>query len=144
MDKKYQTVDDIAATLKKVGEWSRQHEDIVAVALVGSYARNQARDDSDIDLVVLTTQPESYLENQEWLTYFGEVQSIRKESYGMVTSLHVKYVKDYEVEFAIALPAWANVPTDKDTGSVVAKGLMPIYDPENILGNLITHVAAIG
>lgn|SRR3990167_1159023 len=144
MNIQYHTVDDIAATLKKVGEWTCQQQDIVAVALVGSYARNQARDDSDIDLVVLTTQPDLYLEHHEWLDYFGDVHSVRKESYGMVTSLHVHYVNGYEVEFGITSPAWANVPTDHDTCSVVAKGLLPIYDPEDLLGRLIAHVASVG
>ena len=143
MDKKYHTVEDIAATLEKVGEWSCQQQDIIAVALVGSYARNQARDDSDIDLVVLTSQPDLYLEHHDWLKYFGDVRSVRKENYGKVTSLHVHYLNGYEVEFGITSPTWANIPLDQETHGVVTKGLLPIYDPDNKLGQLITHVASI-
>jgi UTP:GlnB (protein PII) uridylyltransferase len=51
--------------------WASTQLDIQAVALVGSYARNMATESSDIDLVLLTTRPNRYLENAEWLETFG-------------------------------------------------------------------------
>lgn len=141
MNKTQLTIDDIATTLNRVVEWSTKHHDILAVALVGSYARNHARKDSDIDIVILTTNPETYLDHIEWLSFFGDVISHRKENYGMVTSLHVHYANGDEIEFGITNPAWANVPTDSGTHEVVINGLIPLYDPEKLLDNLITHIA---
>ena len=38
-------------------QWARAQKNILAVALVGSYARKTARPESDIDLVMLTDEP---------------------------------------------------------------------------------------
>ena len=42
--------------------------------LVGSHARGKARQDSDIDLVLLCTEYESYLEDVSWINDFGFTQ----------------------------------------------------------------------
>jgi hypothetical protein len=41
-------------------QWARAQKNILAVALVGSYARKTARPASDIDLVMLTYEPTSF------------------------------------------------------------------------------------
>lgn len=45
--------------------WAFTQPDILAVALVGSYAREAAKEDSDIDLVVLANGPTRYVEDTE-------------------------------------------------------------------------------
>ena len=54
--------------------WASAHTDVQAIALVGSFARGEARDDSDIDLVILTDQPQTYLEELKWIERFGTVE----------------------------------------------------------------------
>ncbi len=46
--------------LRIVVEWAKAKQQIRGVALVGSYARNQARPGSDIDLVLLTEDPNDF------------------------------------------------------------------------------------
>jgi predicted nucleotidyltransferase len=41
-------------------EWAKAQPTIYAVALVGSHARGTARADSDIDLIVLTTDRSTF------------------------------------------------------------------------------------
>lgn len=50
--------------LEKVRKWADKQKDIKAILLVGSYARGQAHNDSDIDLVLLTNEPNKYLNDQ--------------------------------------------------------------------------------
>ena len=52
--------------------WASAQEDMQAIALVGSYARGEAREDSDIDLVLLTDNPQKYLEDLRWIEHFGK------------------------------------------------------------------------
>jgi predicted nucleotidyltransferase len=44
-------MEDINGFLEKVKKWADTQRDIKAILLAGSYARGQAHDESDIDLV---------------------------------------------------------------------------------------------
>jgi predicted nucleotidyltransferase len=88
--------------------WASAQEDIQAIALVGSYARGAARDDSDIDLVLLTDEPQKYLEDLKWMERFGLVEKHQTEDYGKLTSIRVWYQKGVEVEYGITVPAPPN------------------------------------
>lgn len=44
---------DIYLFLNSVRKWTNQNEDIKALILVGSYAIGKAREDSDVDLVII-------------------------------------------------------------------------------------------
>jgi hypothetical protein len=52
--------------LARVCAWSLQRPDVVAVALVGSWGCSQPGMDSDVDLVVLTTDKPAYLHEESW------------------------------------------------------------------------------
>ena len=52
----------VVAVLRRVAAWAAKRPDIVAVVLVGSYARGRPGMGSDVDLVVVTTDPGRYLE----------------------------------------------------------------------------------
>ena len=51
--------------------WASTREDMQAIALVGSYARGAARTDSDIDVVLLTDEPQIYLEDIRWIDRYS-------------------------------------------------------------------------
>ena len=80
--------------------------------LVGSYARGSARDDSDIDLVLLTDEPQMVLEALKWIDHFGVVEKHQTEGYGKLTSIRVWYQNGAEVEYGITKgepPTWRNL-----------------------------------
>lgn len=79
-----------------------------AIALVGSYARGTARDDSDIDLIVLTNQPQKYLEEFKWIEGFASVEKHQTEDYGKLTSIRVWSENGVEVEYGITVSAPPN------------------------------------
>ena len=64
------TLDRIAEyerIIRSVADWAARQEDIVGVAVVGSWARNNPRMDSDVDLVILTDGKERYLSDSSWV-----------------------------------------------------------------------------
>jgi hypothetical protein len=111
---------------------------VIGLALVGSQARGTAGPESDVDLVVLTSDPHVQLGDRSWLSRFGDVRSVALERYGMVTSLRVAYASGAEVEFALAPQRWAWIdPIDPGTRRVVRDGMRVLYDPTEILTRLL-------
>jgi predicted nucleotidyltransferase len=128
--------------LHRVTDWSASQPTISGVALVGSYARGEARADSDIDLVLLCTEPDAFLTDISWLYLFGAVEKCQAEDWGQVRSLRVHYRESFEVEFGITSRVWAALPIDPGTRHVVVHGIRLLVDREGLLGRLLEVVTA--
>ncbi len=127
--------------LRAVTEWAGQHNEIVAVALVGSHAGGEATPESDVDLIILTGDLHSQLGDRSWLAEFGQVLSVALEQWGVVASLRVQYRDGPEVEFGIAPARWAwTDPVDRGTREVVRRGMRILYDPNEVLRALADAV----
>jgi uncharacterized protein len=127
--------------LDAVARWGSGQEDIVAIALVGSYARGTAGPESDVDLVILAEDPESYLRHPEWVGRFGRPLAVEREDWGRVQSLRVRYREGPEVEFGLAWPDWAATgPVDEGTKRVVSEGLRILVDRQGKLAALARSV----
>ena len=98
------TIEDIRKFLDAFVGWASSQPDVKGIALVGSYARSAARNDSDIDLVVLTDQISKYVEDMQWIELFGAVEKYQTEDYGNLTSIRVWYQNRVEVEYGITMP----------------------------------------
>jgi predicted nucleotidyltransferase len=109
-------------------QWASMQPDIKAVALVGSYARGAASQTSDIDLVILTGEPERYLRDTQWVRQFGSVVKQQIEDYGKVISLRVWYMAGPEVEYGLTTPEWAAFPLDPGTQRVIADGMQVLFE----------------
>jgi hypothetical protein len=132
----------VRTLLTAVRAWVADRPDVVAVALVGSWARGDARPDSDVDLVLVVRDIAGYLAFPGWLAAFGKPGDTAREAHGVATSLRVWYADGPEVEFLLATPVWCETdPVDPGTAEVVRGGLMAVYDPEGVLARL---VAAVG
>ena len=103
------TIDDIRDFLDIFIPWASDQVDVQGIALVGSYARGTAREDSDIDLVILTDQPGKYLGELRWIERFGTVEKHQTEDYGKLISLRVWYQNGVEAEFGITVPSSPNL-----------------------------------
>lgn len=114
-------------------QWAAAQTDIIAVGLVGSHARNTAREDSDVDLVIITEEPGKFLAKSEWTVIFGAVAKQQVEDYGMLISLRVWYQTGLEVEYGLTTRAWAQVPLDKGTQAVVNDGMRVLFEREPLL-----------
>ena len=65
----------VAALLLAVTAWAAGRTDIVGLVLVGSYASGRPRFGSDVDLILITTHPDHYLDHDQWLTELGTAWS---------------------------------------------------------------------
>ncbi|MEC8256069.1 MAG: nucleotidyltransferase domain-containing protein [SAR324 cluster bacterium] len=95
---------------------------------MGSHARGKARQNSDIDLVLLCTEYESYLQDLGWADDFGKPASVCLEDYGKLTSFRVFYEEGPEVEFGFAQLDWLALPLDVGTVGVLRNGFQIVYD----------------
>ena len=127
------TIEDIRDFLTAFISWASSQADVQGVALLGSYARAAARDDSDIDLVVLTDQPSRYLDDIQWIERFGKVEKHQTEDYGKLTSLRVWYQNGPEVEYGITTPDWASTPLDAGTLQVISDGMLVLFERGDLL-----------
>ncbi|MGC1308244.1 MAG: nucleotidyltransferase domain-containing protein [Phormidesmis sp.] len=130
--------------LNSVVEWAESCGDILAVALVGSWARGTAHANSDIDLMFLTPDPRKYQISQEWMHEIGwkapgcKVKHWQDKNYGIVWSRHVYLKAGTAIEFSFGASTWAEVqPIDRGTLGVVKDGCAILYDPAKILAKLI-------
>lgn len=131
---------EVRSLLSRVRGWAIDRPDVVAVALAGSWARGEARMDSDVDLVVLTTAKDDYLRDESWIEEFCGLRILRTQNWGsLYTERRFALASGLEVEFGVALPAWAATdPPDPGTCEVVRDGkLRAVYDPEGLLERFI-------
>ncbi len=119
--------------LNEFRAWAPRQEGILAAALVGSYARGTATDESDVDLVVIASSPQTYLQNTDWTTEFGNIRYSEVEHYGRLTSVRVRYEDDLEVEFGLTDELWASVPLDEGTRAVIAGAMKVLFERRPML-----------
>ena len=128
-------VEDLLAALTS---WAGGRPDVQAIALVGSRARNAARTDSDVDVVVISDEPAAYLEDAAWTRGLRVTSLTEPQKWGAVTSRRAEIGSGLEVEFGFASPSWANTdPVDEGTRRVVLNGFRVIYDRSGLLSRLV-------
>jgi predicted nucleotidyltransferase len=110
--------------------WTEARADIRAVIVVGSFARGDARPDSDLDVLLLAKNPSAYLEDSSWVSALGNVLDVGVERYGRVTSLRVHFDCGLEVELGIAPADWASEPYDAGTTQVALGGIRVLVDQD--------------
>lgn len=126
------------STVERFTRWAARRPDVMGLLLVGSYARGDARPDSDVDLVLLTTGPAQYLDRTVWATRAGLSRLIRKREWGPITELRFVTESGLEVEIGIGPTSWACTdPLDPGTRRVVRDGARVLLDPTGALARLL-------
>ncbi|WP_433175959.1 nucleotidyltransferase family protein [Actinoallomurus sp. CA-150999] len=125
-------VEDI---VDRVRRWAADRPDVVGLLLVGSYARSAARPDSDVDLMLLSTDLDAYADGAEELDLGTPV---RVRSWGPVTERRFVTASGLEVELNVGPAGWADTePVDPGTRRVVTDGARVLHDPSGLLAALV-------
>lgn len=114
--------------LKEIKEYVEVTSHIESAILVGSYARGDYGKNSDIDIVIITSNKSEMILDQSFILKFGEVLKSQIEYYGACTSIRVWYKDGKEVEFGIVNPSWIQSPLDVGTRNVLEDGYKVIVD----------------
>jgi hypothetical protein len=123
--------------------WAKEQPTVQAVALVGSHARGTARADSDIDIVVLTTNPQAFRAETAWLKAIStRISKWQDEDYRGLWSRRLWLEENSaEIELGFTSLSWADVnPLTPGTRAVIADGCRILHDPIKLLDRLCTAV----
>ena len=134
---------DADELIARVAHWSQRDDRVIAAALCGSYARGDARSDSDVDFCIVASDPDSLLEDQSWITALDPRARVSRalEDYRLVRSIRVFYGAT-EAEFGLTYRAWMDLPVDRETAAVMNDGLRILYDPQGRLEAALASAAS--
>ena len=125
--------------LAPVVEWARSRSDVLGLALAGSWARGTAQPNSDIDLILLVSEPAAFRCDECWLAEIRwsetRVAGWHDADYGIAWSRHVQLEPPCEIEFTFCGPSWAAV--DPGTVNVVSNGCRILLDKVGLFENLL-------
>ena len=135
---------DAYELIKKVANWSQCDPRVIASGVCGSYARGEARADSDVDFCIVTKDPDSLLDERSWIHDLGANARVAEsvEDYNLVQSIRVFYGST-EAEFGVTDEAWVRLPIDRETAGVINDGLQILYDPEGSLATAAAYAAKV-
>ena len=124
-------------------QWAQGTSDVRAVGLAGSWARDDPRVDSDIDLVVLTDRTDHYVARAAWVSEAAgdNARVIGTRRWGPLTERRVALPSGLEIEFGFAPASWADTSAlDPGTATVISDGFRILYDPDGLLDQLVDVV----
>jgi hypothetical protein len=116
------------AVVNDVGSWAVRDESVRAVALVGSYARCGERMGSDVDIMILTDEPDRLADAGWFQELRPSARLIRSMEWGPFRERRMRLRSGLHVELNFAPLSWAAVPLDVGTRRVLGDGHRIIYD----------------
>lgn len=130
--------DDVERFLASLVAFAEARDDVRAVALVGSRARGVARPDSDVDVVMLSTEPETYTDGDDWIRRFPGATLLATRRWGALRERRLLLGNGIEVDFGVACPSWASTqPLDPGTAQVARDGLVVLHDRDGLLAQVV-------
>ena len=119
------------AALRVVGdlkEWAFEDSRVQGLVLVGSYARGAERMASDVDLVILTNDPDALADSSWFSIRRPGSRLVRSRRWGPIRERRYRLRCGLLVELDFAPLDWAAVPLDAGTRRVLSDGHLIIYD----------------
>lgn len=127
---------DFQLFISNIKSWANEEQGIESIFLVGSYARNEQKDTSDVDICIITSEKNKFIEHPDFLMRFGVVIKQKIEYWGACTSVRVWYENSFEVEFGFVEASWISQPLDEGTYKVLNDGYQIILDKQGHFENL--------
>ena len=133
---------EVERLVEAVGAWAAARADVAAFGVVGSYASHRAGMASDVDFVLLTSNPELYGAWTGDSSPLAPVQLIRHQQWGPIVEWRFRRPSALHVELNVATPSWADLSLlDPGTARVVRDGLQIVHDPAALLARAQSVVA---
>lgn len=135
--------DKYKQTITHLISFAEDNPDIEAIIMVGSQCRRikPADEYSDLDVIVCTTDPGKYINNADWINYFGNpVCSFIEITFDGDKERRVLYDDNRDIDFPflpIDLKQPFNFLHNPDILSILESGYRVLYDRSNILVNKI-------
>lgn len=131
---------EVEALLSRATEWAAARKDVLALGLVGSWARGAGRPGSDVDLVLLTDEQLAYTEREDWIEALAPGATlVRTKDWGGVVERRLLLPSGLELDVGVGRAAWAETaPVDPGTRRVVKDGMRALHDPRGLLAALVT------
>lgn len=117
-------------------EYAKNVSHIESIIIVGSYARGTNKENSDLDIIIITSNKAGMIADNQFAQSFGKVSKQQIEYYGACTSIRVWYKDEQEVEFGIVEPSWISIPLDTGTYKVLSDGYKVIIDKKQYFKDL--------
>jgi rhodanese-related sulfurtransferase len=129
---------EVEALLALAASWAASRPDVAALGLAGSWARDAAGPESDVDLILLTDEPAAYADDDTWIAALGAREIVRRRSWGALEERRLRLPTGLEVEVGVGPPGWAaSDPVDAGTAEVVRNGFRALHDPRGLLAALV-------
>lgn len=125
---------EVEGLLARFREWAEGRPDIAAVGLAGSWAHGDARMDSDLDVMLVSEEPEFYVETDAWARELGGVRIVETRRWGPMMERRFVMPSGFEVEVGVGLPSWLD-PADEGVRRTIEDGVSIIYDPKGLLAH---------
>jgi aminoglycoside 6-adenylyltransferase len=126
--------------LQKIVEWSYSSSDIQALALVGSSARGDHPADewSDIDLVMITLNPDHYLQSIDWLPAICDpwITTVERDAMGNIVERRVLFQNGIDVDFIVLSGDRLQAFLEEPLSSIIGRGMRVLVDKGDILSSL--------
>ena len=118
---------------------------MLGLALVGSWACGRARQDFDVDLLLLVSEPKSFVATSDgWPKFAGSIDAWSDGTMLIRSawSRHVRLQPACEIEFTFCDPSWAATdPVDPGTATVVSGGCRRLLDKAGLFEGLLAVTA---
>ncbi len=140
-------VSDAEGFVGTFADWFDRQPSCLAMAVVGSWARETTRQARRLDLLVLTDDLGGWAADPGWLSIVLRTAGHAPtppvpEAHGAARSWRTRPNYRSEVDVTFADASWARVdPVDPGTLSAVLRDLRVVRDPHGILARLLAAVA---
>ena len=115
-----------------VTDWAREKADVRAAVVVGSRARKETPADrwSDLDVILIVDDPESYAESAEWVSEFGTpVMTFMEETPVGQRERRVLYETGEDMDLPLfPLSALERLEQNADVAAILARGYRMLVD----------------
>ncbi len=137
-------MDRYAGLKEKLIAIAQENESIKAVVAIGSSVRDYSKADeySDIDLIIATTEPDSFLYSDELLSKLADIKiSFTEHTLGGGMERRILFDGSLDADFIIFTPEqFVSAITDGVANEVMNRGYLVLYDDMNITSLLEKHI----